>query len=1594
MALAAILAGAHCASPVTALAWCPGALGGRDPASGLPLPPRLVSGDAAGRLVAWDVRSRTPFAVLADPVLAATGSSARAHHSPPDAASSSSTTAIRALAWAGGDADAVFALAGGGGLALAWDVRGGGVAWARPFDAGLGLASLAADPCDRRRVAAYGPASGHVVCIALPSTSARRASDAVVSSFRVGGGGGGGGGGDIGLSLAFSPAGDALVLACPREITLYDLERGALAPPAAVPRGGLGPVAAILATPRRRAGVGEFGGGEPPSSPLDLLHLWHGDGSVSAWARAPGAASYALLSVGRTAPAGGGGLATPRTGAGAVVAVAAAERRAVWTGGGGAPAASSPSPSPSSSSSSSSTSDDEGGAPPASEGEDALLILAVDDAGGIAKWSLPLSAGLAREAAPPLPPPPPPPAPARPPLLLPLTLEAVLHTPAPGITCLDACPAPVLSSAGGVGQAAAAILVAAGGGDGTVWLAALARGACGAPLGFTPGAAVAAHAAGHPVRGVAWVGAGPALVSFTSSAWDHEGGGGGGGGGGLGGGEPPPSPSAAPASSAPGAPPAAASNEVCLIDARTRTVARLAPPGLLLPGGTGNSAGAAGGGVGGGGGGGGGALAAFPPPPPPPARAPVLAARPSPSGRYLAILLRGAPAELWDLGGPGPPSCVRTVDLPFVDAAWVGPGGAAPAERSLLPLCDAAGEGGAATPRPSSPSSPPPPPPPPSRRPWRAAWARGGDGAPPSRSPSPVRTISDALQDGGKGGEAAAAAAAAPRPAAPAVAARAGAGGQEVEASSFERLAFALADGRVGVLRCAGGALTDDGAAGPAWGGRGSAGPPASSPLPPSGPATTAVAAWGRTVILGDVDGGLHAWNVDTGAVSSSPGGGAGGLGSPVRALVAAPPPPAALAGGGAFFPGVAPPPPPPPDPRRPPLPPLPTPSPRIAALFADGSYGVWEVVSGGSGGASSIHPVLPRTHLLGGSPYASPPASSTPPAADIGWAPLPPPVGGGAVLLLAGRQRGGGNGSPRSLPGGPLLALDVATPALPPARGGGPLAQASAAASATPGARAAAFRALLSGGGGAAREGEAAQPPLLPLPPPPNTPRLVAATPLAPPPALGSATLLPPAWRALLALILQGGIEPAALKEAAAAAPGPAADAALETALWAALPPGSAAAWAGGLSPGAPRPVARLSSATDQEVAYLSHGEREWLRPSTSSADGLLGGGVGLAAPPPTQPEGAAAAPAAPVPGPATDARLASAVRLLARARAGGRLLTRGEWAAYGEAASAPSPAARAAVAAAAGGCAEEAAFWGGLPTQLAAWAADSGVQGAAAAATKPSPALPWTPAAAVAASRERSEWHAPAPPPPPGSSPQPRARGGGGYGRGPPSPSPPPAPTGTPPTPHDLCILERVALGDRATAVGLLLAAAAPGRSARQYREALCAVALAAAPDAGGATAPPTPPLLAQACKVAAANAAAAGDGLAGAPLLLAAGLPCDAAACLADAGLWRLAVTLACTAVPPGRDRAGALDRYAAYVEREAGAGWAGAGVRVASGGVCAASAALAAAGAPDAAACLLEAAAAAGVGDADGGQVGRRAGDGGARARHAAGVVGAL
>ena len=90
---------------------------------------------------------------------------------------------MRALAWGGPSPDDTLLVLAAPGLLAAWNTRTGSVTWRREFEGGLGLASLAVDGGDARRVALAGPASGHVVLLTLASVTG-------------GGGGGGGGGGD------------------------------------------------------------------------------------------------------------------------------------------------------------------------------------------------------------------------------------------------------------------------------------------------------------------------------------------------------------------------------------------------------------------------------------------------------------------------------------------------------------------------------------------------------------------------------------------------------------------------------------------------------------------------------------------------------------------------------------------------------------------------------------------------------------------------------------------------------------------------------------------------------------------------------------------------------------------------------------------------------------------------------------------------------------------------------------------------------------------------------------------------------------------------------------------------------------------------------------------------------------------------------------------------------------------------------------------------------------------------------------------------------------------------------------------------------
>ena len=372
----------------------------------------------------------------------------------------------------------------------------------------------------------------------------------------------------------------------------------------------------------------------------------------------------------------------------------------------------------------------------------------------------------------------------------------------------------------------------------------------------------------------------------------------------------------------------------------------------------------------------------------------------------------------------------------------------------------------------------------------------------------------------------------------------------------------------------------------------------------------------------------------------------------------------------------------------------------------------------------------------------------------------------------------------------------------------------------------------------------------------------------------LGTALLLPPAWRELARAVVV----------ASAAAPSPSLHAAA-----AALPPAATTAWREGA---ASRAVSEAAAA----VAYVAGREE----------GGVAGGGAPVSS---ADPPFLAVRPAADgAPPPPHMASLADAVSLLASVRGGsnGSLLHAAETAALHRARG--SRALTAAVAAAVAGDAAEAAFWDALPAAVKVASGDD-----AAAAACAVPPL-FSPASAVAAARDAADARS--------ATPRPRD-------------APPLSPAAT-----ELDVLDAIALGDLPAAVGLLLGAGGVGAPpAARYRDALAALALAAASGDGGSPSSPPPPLLAQVANVAAATFAAAGDGLLPVALHTARGAPAAAAASLADAGRWRQALALACTALPAGKDRAAVLERWAAALAACGAAGgataWTARAVLVAAG-----------------------------------------------------------
>ncbi|KAK9845313.1 hypothetical protein WJX81_003317 [Elliptochloris bilobata] len=826
-----------------------------------------------------------------------------------------------------------------------------------------------------------------------------------------------------------------------------------------------------------------------------------------------------------------------------------------------------------------------------------------------------------------------------------------------------------------------------------------------------------------------------------------------------------------------------------------------------------------------------------------PEASPMLGIRAAPSGRYLLLLLRSAPSEIWTVGGEARPARIRVLDLPFTAVEWVLPRGAAPreplgAERWLtLERSPLARE-----------------------RSFFGAWDLDGADA-PAEGPSEA----------------------------------------DLEPPE-ERFAFALSDGRVGVLAVRGRKVSDAKPVRPAWG----------SLAAGAEGVATAIAAWGSLVVMGDADGNLNRWDTATGRMSTL----ATTYGA-VRRILFAPPAAEALvrgAPGAAAAAALA----------------------RVSVLFANGTFGVWELDANMELRQGAV--TVAASSALGR-------------VVDLAWAPLPAPVGGGSVAVVATED-------------GCLALVDAAQTREARSRRR----------------RLAAFRQLVGGHWPFPQAG------------------------LSPPPPVGSSLLLPPAWAALLRLLLQAGVSTGVLR--ALAGPPGEGDAALEEAVWERLPHAARDSWAAhprrlgtteveelsalagesgmqrttsaDVHGGAPRPHAEEWSAqintfstsaslppppmlpvwsrgsgdggaaTPDASPVPGPGPSEW---SPMTPGGNAGPSTRLSGPreravrsgfprgggpaaeaarqvasipeeEPLAPPGGPANGDSPAPGGGTSAELGRVLRALARTRAGGGLLHPLEWAAYEQALGLGSTAARMAAAAAAMGDAAEARFWRGLPATLAALRE----------------ALP---AAELAEARERVLWH------------EAMSRGSG------------------PSAEHmqELRVIEYVALGDYETAVGHLLASA-PEKSARYYRDALCTLALAAAsaeaPEAvkAGEHEQVSRTLHIQAAKVVAAHAASIGDALLAVPLLCSAGLPNEAVAALQEAGLWRYASTLAAHQLS-GNERAAALERWAAHIHQAAGDLWRALGVLVAGGALRTAVLTLRRLGLPDTAAAFAAACGEAGL-----------------------------
>ncbi|BDA45713.1 probable WD repeat-containing protein 11 at C-terminar half [Coccomyxa sp. Obi] len=898
-----------------------------------------------------------------------------------------------------------------------------------------------------------------------------------------------------------------------------------------------------------------------------------------------------------------------------------------------------------------------------------------------------------------------------------------------------------------------------------------------------------------------------------------------------------------------------------------------------------------------------------------PEAAPMLGIRASPSGRYLLILLRGAPSEIWALGGNTKPTRIRVLDLPFTAVEWVLPG-------DLTSWHSAGSDSWMVWER--SPLA--------RERSLMGYWDEANDAQIAAAAHGATHEPSAGDAGAHPGHEGAHAASAAPN---------------DINGPE-ERLAFALSDGRVGVLAVKGRKVTDTKPKRPSWGLMSSS----------SEGVATAIAAWGHLVIMGDTEGSLNRWDTQTGrisAVQTTQG--------PVRRIHFAPPAAEELTRGSSNVSSLG--------------------NARVSVLFANGTFGIWELDARNDlkPGAVSVAASARLGKVI-----------------DLAWVPLPSPIGGGSVVVVAGED-----GSlacvdatqtvEQRSPKRRLAAFKNLVGGRWPFPQGGLSPQSALGSSLLlPRPWAALLRLLLQQkvpvrtlrklAGPVVPEEEASLEDVIWA----CLPKIAKDIWLQSPHRMYSAEAEELSLLAGGRDIHRSGSDELGIAQFASAMSVP------QNGVWSAR--FNTFPMAASLPVTAPQPI-RTSDGSSAEPWSITQIDATKSKKATSLKDRIRAGalaktvGWGAKAEEPVPaPAAAAAAPEESEQQPLAPqkqyaANIGSVVRALTRSRANGQLLHEPEWQAYEEAIASGSTAARMAVVAAVAGSQEEARFWRGLPATLSLLksmlppalkarlnsmppqpsALENGILSAfgngslpLAASIDASPfaaklstmrdggsgsgggpeltsrstslraygaikqaeeptdlaqSVLWSPAKELAEARERMTWH------------ELMSRRNIENSE----------------ILQERRVIEYVAVGDFQTAVGFLLAST-PERSIRYYRDALCTLALAAASSqphvavAAGNHETVSRTLHIQAAKVVAAHAASIGDALLGVPLLCSAGLPQEGVAALQEAGLWRYAATLTAHTLK-GDERSAALDRWAAHVHQTEGNVWQALGIMVAGG-----------------------------------------------------------